>query len=202
MENENRSYLEPFKDELVISNYTIYIDEDVQEPDYYRLVCEILRKASPDDSFTFIFSTNGGLESGMIALMSAMRSCPSLIHGILAGDAFSAGSALFLECDSFEVMPMSSMMIHTASYGIGGKHTDVSSYHKFNEDWIERFIDETYSDFLPKDRLDDVKNGRDVYIATDQVQEYLVSMCERRIARQTENMSEQLELDLKEETIQ
>lgn len=150
---EEQDFLEPFSEERVVSTYTIYLDGDIREAGYYRYVFETLRTSSPEDSFIFIFNTGGGDADGMNSLLCAMKLTLSHVHGMLVGEAASAGSALFLACDSFEVSPMASMMIHTASYGLGGKHTDVVSYVEASQSWIEQFMDDTYGDFLPPEML-------------------------------------------------
>jgi len=180
---EEQEFLEPFTLEKTSSTYTVYLDGEIREAGYYRYVCEILRTSEPDDDFVFVFNTSGGNVDGMNSLLCAMKLTSSHVHGILVGEAASAGSALFLACDSFEVSPMASMMIHTASYAYGGKHTEVMSYVDSSREWIDKFINETYSDFLPSEKLQKVKNGTDIYLNSDEITEYLHNFMEIKKAR-------------------
>lgn len=190
---ENNEFLEPIVDQKIKNNYTFYFDEDIREPSYYRYLSEILASTTPDDSVTFVINSGGGNAYGMTSVLSAMSMCVADIHGILVGDAMSAASAIFLACNTYEVGDFSSMMIHTASYGLGGKHTDVGSSYRHTERWIENFVNTTYSRFLSKEELEIVINGRDLYFTADEIAEKLSIMVEREAKEEEEVIKSMLE---------
>lgn len=175
---EEKQYLEPFKKEIVLNEYSFYFDEDIVEPDYYRVLSEILISSDENDVVNMYFSSCGGNSDGMVSILAAMSMCKAHINGILVGNAMSAASAIFLHCDSYLVGNHATMMIHTATHSYVGKNNEISSYYNMSQSWIDSFLENTYGNFLTTEELNKVKEGGDLYFNAEQIINKLALMSE------------------------
>jgi hypothetical protein len=71
------------------------------------------------------------------------------------------------------VTPEMSMMIHSASYGTGGKQTEVADTVSFNSKQLSKLLDETYEGFLTPLEIEHLKIGKEYHFDADQIIERL-----------------------------
>ena len=103
----------------------------------------------------------------------------------------SAGSALFLEnADGYTIHEDSCMMIHSMQCGTG--YTDantIATRAEHNKRINERFIRNTYKDFLTEDEIESVLNSKEIYLEDFEIRKRLQKREE--IKAQQQSQSEQ-----------
>lgn len=178
---DKKEFLEPYNSPIDINRYSFHLDEDIAAPRYYRSMVEIMVNCSPNDEISIYFNTDGGYFSGMAAIIHAIRLCPCPVAGILYGRAYSAGSAILMECDNVIVGDDASIMVHGMGYGYEGKAPDVESYVVYTTKENKRFLEKSYKDFLTEDELEKVKNGADLYFNSEESKKKLELMYEKKL---------------------
>ena len=61
-------------------------------------------------------------------------------------------------------------MIHNYSTGMQGKGHELKAYQKFTDQELNKTFREYYLGFLTEDEMEDVINGRDIWLNTDEAQ--------------------------------
>lgn len=172
----NRTNLRTTKQEMFSHNYSF--DEDIGEPSKYRDLINALYMSGENDDFNFLINSCGGRLSSALAIIEAIRASQATVRGIITGECHSAASMIALNCDEVFVTDSAHMMIHTASYGTGGSTGNVKMHTDFSTDFINKFLDKTYSGFLSKDELEDVKKGVDLWFDAAQIRKRLIARAE------------------------
>lgn len=192
MEEIDGVMLEAEKPKLLIkakpktSNYyKVYIRDDIDSSDYFADLIELLYTASEDDVFNLYFSTNGGMLDATQELLAAMSVTQALIVGHLTNKAVSAGSIIFLNCHQCQVYAGSHMMIHQMSYSTGGGNQNVKGQVDFYSKMNENLVRDNYIGFLTPEEIQDVLNGKDVYLEDVEVAQRLPEYAEFRQFMQT-----------------
>jgi len=149
--------------------YTVYLDEDIEEPRYYRDACEAISSANEEDIVRLIINTNGGyVDSASILRQSILESQADVIAE-LHGKTHSAGSMIALACNYVEVKPAASMMIHQASFGVAGASNTVYDHVDFSRKYLNKLIKEIYEDFLTPDEIKNVLTGTEMWLDAEDI---------------------------------
>lgn len=172
----------------VSNEYDVSVRDDIDSNDYFADLIELLRTASEDDVFHLYFSTDGGMLDATQELLAAMSVTQSLIVGHLTNKAISAGSIIFLNCHEWQVYAGSHMMVHQMSYSAGGGNQNVKGQVDFYARMNEKLVKNTYTGFLTPEEIQDVLNGKDVYLEDVDVAERLEQYAEFRRFMQTGNL--------------
>jgi len=192
MEKINELMLEAEKPKLMITarqkvstEYDVSIRDDIDSNDYFADLIELLRTATQEDVFHLYFSTDGGMLDATQELLAAMSVTQALIVGHLTNKAISAGSIIFLNCHEWQVYAGSHMMVHQMSYSAGGGNQNVKGQVDFYARMNEKLVKNTYIGFLTPEEIQDVLNGKDVYLEDAEVAERLEQYAEFRRFMQT-----------------
>lgn len=180
-----------YNNPTTFNNWTFHIDTDVTEPSYYRLMLETLESCSESDTVKILVNTAGGNAYSMISIINAIKNCKAEVTGYLAGEACSAGSAILIACNSWEIAPYTTMMIHTMSYGTGGKESDVNRHTQHMTEWNKSVVSDIYKGFLSEDEIERVLDGVELWLQYDQIIERLQTLSESRASEYFERMLEQ-----------
>jgi len=192
MEKIDELMLEAEKPKLMITarqkvstEYDVSIRDDIDSNDYFADLIELLRTATQEDVFHLYFSTDGGMLDATQELLAAMSVTQALIVGHLTNKAISAGSIIFLNCHEWQVYAGSHMMVHQMSYSAGGGNQNVKGQVDFYARMNEKLVKNTYIGFLTPEEIQDVLNGKDVYLEDAEVAERLEQYAEFRRFMQT-----------------
>ena len=71
-------------------------------------------------------------------------------------------------------------MIHTSSYQLGGKDTDILEHANFSRGQLKRLYEKVYSGFLSPEDLSDVIKGTPFYFSAEQIADRLDALTEYR----------------------
>jgi len=192
MEKINELMLEAEKPKLMIAarqrvstEYDVSIRDAIDSNDYFAGLIELLRTATQEDVFHLYFSTDGGMLDATQELLAAMSVTEATVVGHLTNKAISAGSIIFLNCHEWQVYAGSHMMVHQMSYSAGGGNQNVKGQVDFYARMNEKLVKNTYTGFLTPEEIQDVLNGKDVYLEDVEVAERLEQYAEFRRFMQT-----------------
>jgi len=177
---EDIDILLPTANESTATEYSFHLDEEIKSPEYYRALVEVMVSAKQDDNIILYINSPGGDAYGMKSILSAMSLCQCNIGGFLIGDASSAASAIFLNCDYFYISDHATMMIHEGFLQSGGTPSNLAKHVTSVMSNINKFIDDTYGVFLTLDEIEKVKTAGDVYLNADEIKERLDVLIEHR----------------------
>ena len=158
------------------SQFSINVSQVFGSPYTFDEAIHILGVASPDDIIVFQINSDGGQLYSLIALQNAIRSSQAQIHMNLIGMAASAGGALFLTegVSSYGVGDNTCLMIHNMLCGTGYDDTHkIVTRAEHNKKINDRFVRETYLNFLSETEIQSVLDGKEIYLEDYEIKERL-----------------------------
>ena len=183
--------------------YSVNVSQVFGSPHLFDEVIHLLSVATPEDIINFNINSNGGDFYSLVALRNAIRQTEAQVYMNLLGMAASAGSALFLEnADGYKIHEDSCMMIHSMQCGTG--YTDantIATRAEHNKKINERFVRNTYKDFLTEDEIESVLNSREIYLEDFEIRERLQQREEMK-AQQQQSEQDMFDSMLEENTIE
>ena len=162
------------------TEYNLYLHGKIGDADDFMEHFSVYKMANEGDIIRlYITSEGGSLATGM-EYIRHMKECQAPIIGILGLEVASMASAIALECDEIEVDDMSTMLVHSFSYGAAGTEASVYNQASFNKKLNERWIRKHYSGFLDDDQFSDIFKGVDILLGADEIMERWGSLQEYR----------------------
>ena len=167
-------------------HYSVNVSQVFGSPSSFDEVIHLLTVATPEDIINFNINSNGGDFYSLVALRNAIRQTEAQVYMNLLGMAASAGSALFLEnADGYKIHEDSCMMIHSMQCGTG--YTDantIATRAEHNKKINERFVRNTYKDFLTEDEIESVLNAKEIYLEDFEIRQRLQQREEMKAQQQ------------------
>jgi ATP-dependent protease ClpP protease subunit len=166
------------------TDYVIRLARPISDADDFAEEFQVFANATPQDVIQLEILSGGGLVDTAHMITRAMHRCEAHIIGWIGPTCASAAGAIALSCDEWEVDDMSTLMVHTGSFGVGyGKTQDVVAYALQSERMIERFMWLTYKGFLTDDEIQQVIDGKEMYFDVENgLVERLTALAEYREA--------------------
>lgn len=171
--------------------HDVYLDDDVAEPAIYRDLVQLLNHSTQQDEIHIHINTFGGRLDTTIAVIAAMGQTQARTYTYISGHAYSAGSMIFLAGDIPVVHELSDIMIHAPSGGNFGKHSERVASSQHNDKHIKNIYYNYYNNFLSKNEIEDILEGKDLYLCFEDIIERL----ERRLEIINKEYQEQNEND-------
>lgn len=154
---------------VIAQIYEFYISGEIETPECYIDMFDIIRHARQDDTVKLYVNSYGGdLFTGIQFLRVLSESAAEVIVSI-EGACMSAATLLFLAADSVEITPHSSIMIHNYSSGTFGKGNEMHYQIQHERKWSEHLFREVYEDFLSDAEITAVLDGKDIWLDSDEV---------------------------------
>ncbi len=150
---------------------TAYLTGDIDSPDQYNELCHILRSAKSIDRVILHINTPGGILDSAVAIIDAIKASPARVEGHLAGTVASAGTIIALACDDITVADYTAWMTHNYSSGMSGKGHEMKAYQQFTDKSLNKAFKEIHEGFFTEEELDDVIDGKDIWMGKDEVLE-------------------------------
>ena len=167
----------------VVNEYTVRLARDITEPDDFHDEFALFAGAGPSDVVKLQICSHGGSMDTCHMITKSMQECEAKVVGWIGPTCASAGGAIALACDEWEVDEMSSLMIHTGSFAPGwGKSQDVVAGVLHQDKMIARFVRMTYTGFLNEEELNEVIKGKELYFEGDELVERLQNFSDYRDA--------------------
>ena len=159
--------------EKVISYiYNINIDSDIAEPDKYRKVYSVLRKATNMDLINFHINSVGGVIPTFIQLYNLIINTKAKTVAYVYS-AVSAAALLVLSCDEVVVTEFSSVMFHSCSWNMGGTADQVKGQSDFFSEWTKEIITTVCNGFLTKREIEKVLDNKEIWLNSEQIKQRL-----------------------------
>lgn len=153
----------------------IYLtDEGVNGTDTHLDQLEAILDASSDDVIeVYCLGCGGGSADSIIMLLNALAETSAHTVTILEGHNASAASMPMMVTDETRVGMYSSVMFHNIAGGIFGQMTNTAEAAKFYESHYNKFFADLYDMFLTADELAMIRQGRELYMGAEEIQERL-----------------------------
>jgi ATP-dependent protease ClpP protease subunit len=155
------------------NQYTVNIDEPFVSPSYYRSIVSMLMNCSELDTVIFLINSPGGMLSGLLTLLEGLKMTEAQTIAVMVGECASAASMFALHCDTAYVSDNATMLCHNISYGTGGKGSDILSHVQHVSKTSEKLLRKTYEHFLTQDEINEMINGREIYLDSEEIKERL-----------------------------
>lgn len=169
-----------YKQTIPVNIYHFYLTEDISDAAKYLEMINILKNAEEHDKIFICLNNPGGSISTTIQIITAMRESRATVITSLEGQACSAATMIFLCGHQCMVNPNCSFMIHTFSEWGGGKGNEQKSRMDFNNEYFLKLFNDIYLGFLTEDEIENVLNGTDMWMDSDEVSARLESFDEFR----------------------
>lgn len=163
-----------------VVEYNIRLARPITNPDDFYEEFQVLKQATEDDIVTMDIVSPGGSLDTCVLFTRAMRKCAAPIVAYIGPTCASAAGAIALNADGWEIDEMSSLMIHTGSFGSGGKTREVVNHVLHQQKMTERFIHLTYTGFLTDDEIESVLEGKELYFEGDDLAQRLENLQDYR----------------------
>ena len=158
------------------TQYSINVSQVFGNPHTFDEVIHVLMTATPEDIIVFHINSDGGQLYSLIALQNAIKASQAQIHMNLMGVAASAGGALFLTdgVSSYSIGDNTCLMIHNMICGTGYDDTHkVVTRAEHNRKVNDRFVKDTYLNFLTESEIQSVLDGKEIYLEDFEIRERL-----------------------------
>lgn len=160
--------------------HVIRIHEDISEPSNWSDELDLINGASEQDTIVLDVCSPGGYLDTAMLFHRSLNNCAAHTVAIIGPECASAASVISLSCREWILDDTSSLMIHTSSYSLGGKDTDILEHANFSRGQLKRLYEKVYSGFLSTDDLSDVIKGTPFYFSAEQIADRLDALTEYR----------------------
>lgn len=159
----------------VITNgnfHIAYLTEEIKDPSLYNKLCHKLLTANEHDEFTLLINSPGGILDSAFMVVDAISSSNAKIKCRLTGTVASAATIIALTCDEIETSFNLAFMIHNySSVALSGKGHEMKARQKFMDKELNKSFKKYYSGFLSDEEIEDVIDGKDIWINAEEVNE-------------------------------
>lgn len=156
---------------VVAQVYEFYISGEIESPECYIDMYDLIRHARHDDVVKLYINSFGGDLFSAIQFLRVLSETNALVVVSIEGACMSAATLLFLAADQVEITPHSSIMLHNYSSGTFGKGNEMHAQIVHEKSWSTKLFKEVYEDFLSPDEIEQVLNGKDIWLDSDDVME-------------------------------
>jgi len=144
--------------------YRIEIDNVLENVSQFSTAIQVLENAKEEDEVIIYLQTPGGSVSAGEGLIHAMRKCAAPIHIVATGSVHSMGTCILLEADSIELSNGFNACIHIGSDGAWGNGNEYFIKAEFDLHFKKRIFKEAYEGFLSEKEIEDMINGKDIWL--------------------------------------
>jgi ATP-dependent protease ClpP protease subunit len=158
---------------LPLTRMIVALDEPFKSPKYYRNVIERMESLTENDMVEFRINSPGGNLDGLLSLLEAVRTTEADVVAHITGECHSAASIFALSCPSVSVSPYATSLIHSVSYGVGGKDADIVSHVMHTSEFCRDLFLATYRFFLSDKELDECLMGKELWLKAGDIERRL-----------------------------
>lgn len=174
------------------TEYNLYLHGPIGDPDDFMEHFAVYKTANEHDFIRlWLCSPGGSLATGM-QYIRHMRECAAPIVAVIGMEVASMASAIALEADEIEVDDMSTLLIHSFSYGAYGTEFSVYNQAAFNKKLNERWVRNHYTSFLSEEQISDALKGIDILLTSEEILDCWKNLQVARMEEQ-EGLSEQIQ---------
>lgn len=165
------------------NEYHYYFDQELGEPCLYRDLSQTLVQAHDGDVINLMINGPGGYVSTATQLVNLIANSRATVVGHLLGPSASAYTSIFLACHAWVVHPHATLMAHTFTGGFYEKGTEIGRSLNSFEEFMDDFMADIYYPFYTEEELEDIiKNNRNLYLNSKEINRRLETVVEYRKA--------------------
>ncbi len=164
-----------YKQSLQVSVHHFYLVDEINEVNSFLDMINVLKTAEQHDTVFLYLNTPGGNLYTAIQIISAIRQSNATVVTCIEGMVASAGTLIFLAGHKHVVNPNCTFMIHNYSHGAWGKGNEVALRVKHSEQYFSKLAHDMYGKFLTPAEIDEVVNGKDFWMESEEVLQRLDS---------------------------
>lgn len=165
---EKKAY-RAFESEFRSRQLSFYLSGPIEGPEEYTEMIHAIRTAGPNDEIFLYLNTPGGRLDTGIQLINAIRQSQATVYTVLEAQAYSMGALLFLCGNSIIVGDNSLLMFHNYSSGLYGKGNEQMAEIMLTAKWFRRFMHDVCVPFLTPEEVDEVLNGKDIWMESEEI---------------------------------
>lgn len=158
--------------------FHFYINDAISDPDDYTDLIDALYQGQPNHTIYIHLNTPGGDLGITMQIINAIRSSEATVVGIADGQVASAGSLLLFSCPHIGIQPLSYVMLHDGSEGAFGKANENLKQAQFTSKLLSKIAHSVYEPFFSKEEIDNVLDGKDMWLTSDEVEERIMKVKE------------------------
>lgn len=158
------------------NHYDIYLSNTIAYSEYYTEFIDLLSNLESYNTVTIHINSNGGVIYSAFMIVDAIINCEAEITAKVSGIVASAATVIALACDEIITSRFLSFMIHNYSTSTEGKGHEIKAYQNFTDRELNRALTEIYNGFLTEKEMNEVIEGRDIWLNEDEVQERWTKM--------------------------
>lgn len=150
-----------------IVNYSIFLYGETSSAFDFAEAINAIENADEHDQITIYLSGGGGCVSSTDAFLHAINTAQERgvrVHCVASGMVASAHTFIILACSSYECAEGVHFLIHNGSLGDGGSYNQFKASSQFFLKYMETRFREVYKNFLTDKELDDVLEGKDLWM--------------------------------------
>jgi ATP-dependent protease ClpP protease subunit len=183
-------------------NFYIYgpVSSDINE---YVDMITIMDIAEEGDEVHLFLNTPGGDLDTTISIIHAMLRTKATVVTHADGQVASAGTILFFAGQSYVVSPYCHFMCHDGSSFTGGKLNENLKSAVASSNLIRKLYFDVYYPFFVEEEIEDILNGGDLYLDSEELLERLeigAEIIQQAQEEAIEELDEQTEVDFCEGT--
>lgn len=150
-----------------IVNYSIFLYGTTSSAFDFAEAINAIENADEHDQITIYLSGGGGCVSSTDAFLHAINTAQERgvrVHCIASGLVASAHTFIILSCSSYECAAGTHFLFHNGSLGDGGSYNQFKASSQFFLKYMETRFREMYEFFLSEKELDDILEGKDMWL--------------------------------------
>jgi len=151
--------------------YHAYLYGGIEDPFMYSKLVYAIATLDKGEQFILHINTPGGVIDSALAICDAIKNTNGTVTIHLTGTVASAGTIIAMFADHLIVSDHLSFMVHNYSSGLAGKGHELKAQQKFQDEHLNHFFRTTYAGFLTEEEMDDVIDGRDMWLGSEDVKE-------------------------------
>lgn len=149
--------------------FDFYLNGNIEGPEEYVEWNHLIRTSSENDVIYLHINCYGGDVMTAIQLMRALSESRAQVVASVEGACMSAATFIFLIADAFEISDHSMFMFHNYSGFSIGKGNEMKEQIFHEEKWAKNLLTKLYAGFLTKDEIQEICNGRDIWMGPEEV---------------------------------
>jgi len=196
MYKDDNHFVEISKVQAYVSSmtYDVYVDERIDNPEYYRSVITTFNKATENDTIEVWLNSEGGRDDATSGIVFAMDHCQANIVINLVGKVCSNGTIIALHGDEWKIAHDVVFMCHTGFGGFVGSLEKVKKHHDFIQNLNREIIFREYEGFLSSEECEEiVSHGEEYWFGAEELKKRLQNFQQYREDKNNSAMEEILQ---------
>lgn len=162
-----------FVNQKLAHAHHFYLSGPIKEAQEYMATFEFIRNAGENDLIVLHINSEGGSLFTTIQFMRVINETKATVIASVEGACMSAATVIFLCSHSYEISNHSMFMLHNYSGMAIGKGNEMHDQLAFERVWSKSFFEDVYKDFLTSKEIEEMLNGRDLWMTGEEVGERL-----------------------------